>query len=151
MAERFAVSISTFFKKAARDKWKQNGDVASFGVEARQWLLPFQVEAKLRRMEARHSLLPFWLEADRKQMEAKQWLLPFRVEAKLRRMEASTQLLPFLLPLLAATSTSPPTSMNGTDSLPRFYLKQFHLAVHHLFQPTKGEDKEQGKRPWCNG
>jgi hypothetical protein len=39
--------------------------------------------------------------------------------------------------------------MNGTDSLPRFYLKQFHWAVHHLFQPTKGEDKEQGKRPWC--
>ena len=118
MAERFAVSISTFFKKAARDKWKQNGDVASFGVEA-----------KLRRMEARHSLLPF------------------RVEAKLRRMEVSAQLLPFLLPLLAATSTSPPTSMNGTDSLPRFYLKQFHWAVHHPFQPTKGEDKEQGKRP----
>ncbi len=120
-------------------EWKQ--------MEARQWLLPFQVEAKLRRMEARHSLLPFWLEADRKQMEAKQWLLPFRVEAKLRRMEVSAQLLPFLLPLLAATSTSPPTSMNGTDSLPRFYLKQFHWAVHHPFQPTKGEDKEQGKRP----
>jgi hypothetical protein len=39
--------------------------------------------------------------------------------------------------------------MNGTDSLPRFYLKQFHWAVHHPFQPTKGEDKEQGKRPWC--
>jgi hypothetical protein len=85
-------------------------------------------------------------------MEAKQWLLPFRVEAKLRRMEVSAQLLPFLLPLLAATSTSPPTSMNGTDSLPRFYLKQFHWAVHHPFQPTKGEDKEQGKRPpWCKG
>jgi hypothetical protein len=28
------VYISTFFKKAARDKWKQTGDVASFGVEA---------------------------------------------------------------------------------------------------------------------
>ena len=34
VAERFAVSISTLFKKAARDKWKQNGGVAAFGVEA---------------------------------------------------------------------------------------------------------------------
>ena len=50
---------------------------------------------------------------------------------------------------MAAALTSPLTSTNGTDSLPRFYLKQFHWAVHHLFQPTKGEDKEQGKRPWC--
>jgi hypothetical protein len=44
-----------------------------------------------------------------------------------------------------------PADINEWDRLTAalFYLKQFHWAVHHLFQPTKGEDKEQGKRPWC--
>ena len=42
-----------------------------------------------------------------------------------------------------------PTDINEWDRLTAalFYLKQFHWAVHHPFQPTKGEDKEQGKRP----
>jgi hypothetical protein len=44
-----------------------------------------------------------------------------------------------------------PADINEWDRLTAalFYLRQFHWAVHHLFQPTKGEDKEQGKRPWC--
>ncbi len=46
-----------------------------------------------------------------------------------------------------------PADINEWDRLTaaRFYLQQFHWAVHHLLQPTKGEDKEQGKRPWCKG
>ena len=44
-----------------------------------------------------------------------------------------------------------PADINEWDRLTAalFYLRQFHWAVHHLFQPTKGEDKEQGKRLWC--
>ena len=46
-----------------------------------------------------------------------------------------------------------PAGINEWDRLTaaRFYLQQFHWAVHHLFPPSKGEDKEQGKRPWCKG
>jgi hypothetical protein len=71
------------------------------------------------------------------------------IDSAAKNGSAGNDLLPKVAARMAATSTSPPTSMNGTDSLPRFYLKQFHWAVHHPFQPTKGEDKEQGKRPWC--
>ena len=44
-----------------------------------------------------------------------------------------------------------PADINEWDRLTAalFYLRQFHWAVHHIFQPTKGEDKEQGKRLWC--
>ncbi len=46
-----------------------------------------------------------------------------------------------------------PADINEWDRLTAalFYLRQFHWAVHHLFQPTKGEDKEQGKRPLLQG
>lgn len=46
-----------------------------------------------------------------------------------------------------------PADINEWDRLTaaRFYFQNFHWAVHHLFPPSKGDDKERGKRPWCKG
>lgn len=108
VAERFAVSISTLFKKAARDKWKQNGGVASFGVEANG-----------SKVEANGSKYPF----------------------------AS---------ILASTvggSFQIPAAINDWDRLTasRYYLEELGWAVHQLYPPDKGDDKERGKKPFCKG
>ncbi|MFZ4766766.1 MAG: bifunctional DNA primase/polymerase, partial [Roseimicrobium sp.] len=46
-----------------------------------------------------------------------------------------------------------PAAINTWDRLTaaRFYLLQLHWAVHHLYPPDKGEDKERGKKPCCKG
>lgn len=46
-----------------------------------------------------------------------------------------------------------PPEINEWDRLEaaRYYLHEFGWAVHHLLPPDKGEDKEQGKRPWSKG
>ena len=46
-----------------------------------------------------------------------------------------------------------PAGINEWDRLAaaKFYLQQLHWAVHHLFPPDKGEEKERGKRPWSKG
>ena len=57
---------------------------------------------------------------------------------------------------LAAKSGSAfhiPASINDWDRLTasRYYLKELGWAVHQLYPPDKGDDKERGKKPFCKG
>ncbi len=153
MAERFAVYISTFFKKAARDKWKQTGDVASFGVEANGSKTVAASISGGSKVEANGSKplsasIPVGSrqEANGSKTVAASILSGSKIEANGSKYPVAS-----ILASAVGSNFHTPADINEWDRLTAalFYLKQFHWAVHHLFQPTKGEDKEQGKRPWC--
>ena len=155
MAERFAVSISTFFKKAARDKWKQNGDVASFGVEANGSKTVAasisggsKVEANGSKTLSASILVGSRQEANGSKTVAASISSGSKIEAN-----GSKRPVASILASTVGSSFHIPADINEWDRLTaaRFYLQQFQWAVHHLLQPTKGEDKEQGKRSWCAG
>uniref|UniRef100_UPI003782E72D bifunctional DNA primase/polymerase n=1 Tax=Prosthecobacter sp. TaxID=1965333 RepID=UPI003782E72D len=144
VAERFAVSISTLFKKAARDKWKQNGGVASFGVEANG-----------SRQEANGSKALSASISDGSRQEANRSKTVSASISSGSKVEANGSKYPFAS-ILASTvggSFQIPAAINDWDRLTasRYYLEELGWAVHQLYPPDKGDDKERGKKPACKG
>lgn len=64
-----------------------------------------------------------------------------------------SKLVPAAATFGSKTGFAIPAEINTWDRLTaaKFYVEELHWAVHHLYPPDKGTEKERGKKPWCKG
>jgi len=156
VAERFSVPFSTLGKRAVREKWQrsvpQNGNTDGDSNGNRPALFP-EIGNKNGNKHGNSEVL---FPENGNNLGNKPALFPSDGNKNGNKNVNNGSLFPPVGNKLVPTNGnnfSIPAAINDWDRLTaaRFYLEDLKWAVHHLYPPDKGEEKERGKKPWCKG